>query len=57
MFRLLDEEGRLYDDSPFQVDFLIKCFASCLPSDDHLEAFLDISAHGVEQLSLEPVAL
>ena len=57
MFRLLDEEGRLYDDCPLQVNFLIECFASRLPSDGHTEAFLEIGAPRVEQLFLEPVAL
>jgi hypothetical protein len=54
---LLEEDGRLNDHAPFQINFLIECFAGSLPSDDHAETFLEISGPGVEELSLEPVAL
>ena len=57
MYRLLEEDGRLNDHAPFQINFLIECFAGSLPSDDHAETFLEISGPGVEELSLEPVAL
>ena len=57
MYRLLEEEGRLYEDAPGQIRFLIDCFATTLPSDGHTEAFLQISASGVVQLSLEPLVL
>ncbi|MAN95122.1 MAG: hypothetical protein CL700_13105 [Chloroflexi bacterium] len=46
-----------WDHRVYTGDPIIECVASCLPSDGHLEAFLEISARGLEQLALEPVAL
>ncbi len=54
MYRLLEEDGRLNDHAPFQINFLIECFAGSLPSDDHAETFLEISGPGVEDFPWNP---
>ena len=54
MYRLLAEEGRLDDEAPAGIKFLIGCFALSLPTTAHAEAFLQIGVSVVGAARLNP---